>query len=78
MVKSDSHETFGLMTLFCNSFVASVASRRATEWDSHPLEIAGFHGAQFFGPTGDGAFQGALCGISGHRKWVETGDNDAE
>ncbi len=27
---------------------------------------------------GDGAFQGSLRGISGHQKWVETGENDAK
>ena len=31
----------------------------------------------FANECGDGAFQGSLRGISGHQKWIETGDNDA-
>ncbi len=30
------------------------------------------------GPTGDGAFQGSLCGNSGHQIRVETAENDAK
>ncbi len=50
---SDSQETYDLMTLFHDPPPVSLlpAERPVAGWELHPLEITGFHGAQYFDST---------------------------
>ncbi len=53
VVKSESQNTYDLMTLFHNLPFAFVAAGRASNWPGwmHALEVAGYHRAQYFDPT---------------------------